>query len=959
MFIEDEELRSLYRDASSDHLNTLESGLLYLEKHPQDVDRIKELLRATHSLKGDSRMLGVKDAETLTHQMEDLLGTVAQGERSLTPQLCDSLYQGLDAVRQVVNEAITGDPSEVSVFHVLAQLMNTEDDGDYPRRVVEADPQLETNITHLVAVNAPVSEALINELIIEQKGQSIHAPDHEPMPRIDPNQEWLTQSFDEDSLFLMSDAEVPLYSGPEETPLSEEPAEQEALAELLTESLVDLFARDTQAPQAAPSNNLPKQSDEPEEAPCTPPDASYLLSGTVDIVQKAPLDDYSLNDYSLSDYSIVGGNGDTVEETLPNVPLTVNSDADTTQVRQHDASPVVPRPTHRPRLEEKAPTDIEQSFEQYVSPNETSRSNAIETVRVKASKLDTLMTQAGELAVTQRRISRRMGDIEAMLLLWEKWSQATLANNSQVDHLREAMGEEAFTELQKSRQLSDDYLAKFGTLLKQLYSSTNEDTAQLNSLSNELESGILELRQISLNSLFAMFPRMVRDITKQQGKIVNFVMEGGENQADKRIIEEMKAPLTHLIRNAIDHGIEMPEERVVLGKSSTAELKLKAYQQGNQIILEVSDDGRGLNLENIKRTAIRRGLHSEAELASMSPERLQSLIFSPGFSTRTTVTELSGRGVGLDVVRVNVERLKGTIHVQSIPSKGCTFRFTLKTTVGTTSALILQVNETPYAIPLESIDRMMRVAPHEIFMLEGRPTITIEEHPVSVVWLCDLLNLSPSETPLQNKQTSPSMTCVILQIGSERLGLFVDQLIDQQDIVLKAHSKLLKRVRNIAGATILGTGQVCMVLSPQDLIRSAQGTIGEVAGIEWAIAPPVKHRVLLVEDSIPIRTQVRRILEGAGYRVTTAVDGRDGLEKLTEDSFDAVVSDVEMPHLDGLELTSQIRQQSKYGNLPIILVTTLAKPEDKRRGVLAGANAYITKGDFDQSLLIQTLRRLI
>ena len=203
------------------------------------------------------------------------------------------------------------------------------------------------------------------------------------------------------------------------------------------------------------------------------------------------------------------------------------------------------------------------------------------------------------------------------------------------------------------------------------------------------------------------------------------------------------------------------------------------------------------------------------------------------------------------------------------------------------------------------------------------------------------------------------MTCVVIQVGSERLGVFVDQLIDQQDIVLKTHSKLLKRVRNIAGATILGTGQVCMVLSPSDLIRSAQGTTGDMEGIEWAIAPPSEHRVLLVEDSLPIRTQVRRILEGAGYRVTTAVDGSDGLEKLEEDTFDAVVSDVEMPNLDGLRLTAQIRQQPKYGNLPIILVTTLAKDEDKRRGALAGASAYITKGDFDQSLLIQTLRRLI
>ena len=210
------------------------------------------------------------------------------------------------------------------------------------------------------------------------------------------------------------------------------------------------------------------------------------------------------------------------------------------------------------------------------------------------------------------------------------------------------------------------------------------------------------------------------------------------------------------------------------------------------------------------------------------------------------------------------------------------------------------------------------------------------------------------------KQAIP---CTVLKAGSERLGLFVDELIDQQDIVLKPHSKLLKRVRNISGATILGAGEVCMVLSPQDLIKSVQGSAQEPIATNlatnWELTI-TKPKVLLVEDSIPIRTQVRRILEGAGYQVTTAVDGLDGLDKLEQEgAFDAVVSDVEMPNLDGLGLTSRIRVETKYENLPIVLVTTLAQDDDKRRGADAGANAYITKGDFDQSLLIDTLRRLI
>lgn len=766
MYIEDEELRTLYRDASKDHLDKLEAGFLHLEKHPDDLPQLKKLLRATHSLKGDSRMLGVQDAETLTHQLENLLSSVEQGERQLTPALCDCLYQGLDAVRKIAHEAITGEAANVSVFHVLAQLMSAGEESAEP-----AEPP--------------------NQLVPEFETEESSLPDR----------------------FITSDGDSVILLPP-------------------------------------------------------------VKGLDADNIQPVP-------DATSATASPEAGLAETGAET-------------------------------------------------------------IDTIRVEALKLDVLMTQASELAVTQRRITRRIADIDQMLAFW--------------------------------KSITDERLNPLGNLLEQLRANAYEDAAQLETLSDDLASGILKLRQLPLSSLFNLFPRMVRDLAKQQGKTVNLVIEGGDTQADKRILEEMKAPLTHLIRNAIDHGIEAPSERIAMGKPPTATVWLKAHQQGSHIEIEVIDDGRGLSLESIKRTAVRRGLYTEADLAEMSAEQLHNLIFVPGFSTRTTVNEISGRGVGLDIVRVNVERLKGLIQVDSSPAQGCTFRFTLSTNLATTSALIVEVNQTPYAIPVESVEMMMRVERQDIFHLEGKPAILLEENPLSVAWLTDLLDL-PVSVAAQKTKTYPiqsSIPCVVLNIGSERLGIFVDALVDQQDIVLKPHSKLLKRVRNITGATILSAGDVCMVLSPQDLLKSVQGekrrgekrrgenTYSLVStATDWDISI-VKPKVLLVEDSIPIRTQVRRILEGAGYQVTTAVDGLDGLEKLQHgESFAAVVSDVEMPNLDGLEMTTRIRQETKYENLPIILVTTLAQDDDKQRGTAAGANAYITKGDFDQSLLIHTLRSLI
>ena len=345
----------------------------------------------------------------------------------------------------------------------------------------------------------------------------------------------------------------------------------------------------------------------------------------------------------------------------------------------------------------------------------------------------------------------------------------------------------------------------------------------------------------------------------------------------------------------------------------------------------------------------------------MTTSQIQSLIFASGFSTRTEVTELSGRGVGLDVVRANVERLKGTIQVESTPDMGCEFRLQLSTSLATTHVLIVEVNQATYAIPVEFVEKMLLVSPSEIFTLEGTQTITFEGEPVSVTWLAQLLELPvnvPSLTKEATDSRSTKIPAIILKFGTERLAILVDALLEQQDVVMKPQSKLLQRIRNVSGATILGNGEVCMVLNPQDLLKSVRK--GSRASISSEVEQTeTKPKLLLVEDSIIIRTQMKRLLEGAGYDLTIAVDGLEGFNKLRADHFDAVVTDVQMPNMDGFALTEKIRQSQEYSELPVILVTTLASDEDKRRGIQAGANAYLTKGDFDQKILIETLKNLV
>jgi two-component system chemotaxis sensor kinase CheA len=610
------------------------------------------------------------------------------------------------------------------------------------------------------------------------------------------------------------------------------------------------------------------------------------------------------------------------------------------------------------------PLASEETAKSATEPQFRRRADDIGTIRVKTEDLDKLVRQASELTIAQLRINRRMGDLNEIVNLWEELQQHFLLNKDTINKLQLETNSSNLSKLQRYQEYTAKQLEQLGDLITQLRNTTYEDNASLSAIANEMESGVKTLRLLPLANIFNPLQRLVRELSREQGKQIELVIEGADTKVDKTIIDEMKDPLLHIVRNAIDHGIETVAERKQKGKPATATILLKGYQTTGTVGIEIIDDGRGLQIDKIKQTALRRNLYSKEQLERMSHAELNSLIFAPGFSTRSEVNEISGRGVGLDVVRTNVEKLKGNIKVESFPGEGCEFRLQMSTSLGTTEALLLEVNQTTYAMPVDMVDSMKLISRQEIFEMKGTQAIKIDQQPISVVWLADLLNLAikAPDSPKGLERHQGSISCIILRSGKDKLGVLVDAVLDQQDIVLKPQSTLLKRVRNVAGATILGNGEVCMVLNAQDLINSVSGNrstkVKEIVEVETVPAKAIP-KLLLVEDSIIIRTQMKRILEEAGYELTIAVDGAEGFKKLQSAQFDLVVSDVEMPNMSGLELTAKIRQQSEYKQLPIVLVTTLAKEEDKRRGLEAGANAYLTKGDFDQKLLIKTLKELL
>jgi len=561
----------------------------------------------------------------------------------------------------------------------------------------------------------------------------------------------------------------------------------------------------------------------------------------------------------------------------------------------------------------------------------------IESIRVETKKLDDLMTLVGELNVTRSRTVHRLSEMEEALALWDGLCRKA----DEVDH-----------------ELS----VRMGDFLNRLKSGIFEDSSKLDLVCGDLEEKIRTTRLLPMNTLFKLFPRMIRDLSRERGMEVGLVMIGGETKADKRIIEEMKDPLMHIIRNAIDHGLEEPEERGEKGKPKAGTIRLSAFQTGDSVIIEVADDGKGMNIEAIRQTAMKMKLDRKEAIEAMNHDEIMNLVFRPGFSTSSFVSDLSGRGVGLDVVRANVDRLKGIVRVESVPGQGTCFRIQLPVTLATIRVMIAAVGDLKYGLPLEYIEQTFMLKRRELFKIEGRETIRLDGAPVSVVRLFDLLELPLHRSSRAGNRKSgfDSIPCVIISSGGHRLGLIMDEMLDEQEVVLKPQSKILKKVRNVSGTTILGTGEICMILAPQDIIRSVRKRdLPVIAENTESETEKKKKTLLAAEDSLTTRTQMKRILEGAGYEVVTAVDGMDAYNKLGTRDFDALITDVIMPNMDGLTLTAKVREDRKYSEMPIILVTSLALDEDRKKGVEAGANAYITKPGFDQKVFLDTLKRLV
>ncbi len=580
------------------------------------------------------------------------------------------------------------------------------------------------------------------------------------------------------------------------------------------------------------------------------------------------------------------------------------------------------------------------------APPAASVSPPLETVRVPRTKLDALLLQAEDLLIPKLVAGERVTEGRAL-------AEALSTCRAALDRMRSSTGRHAHPPADLESALAAGE-AQARKLAGQLARDQRTVAAAVDGLLDEMR----RIRMTPASTVLDRFPRMVRDLAREQGKEVEWVTRGADLELDRRILETMKEPLIHLVRNAIDHGIEAGETRAAEGKRPEGHIAVSfAGLEGNRIEIRVEDDGRGIDLDQVRAAATRARLVSSEQAQALTTEDAVQLVFRSGLSTSPIITDLSGHGLGLAIVKEHVERLGGRINIESRARSGTAVRMVLPATIATFRGLLVRAGGQPFLLPIEAVERAIRIGLDQIERVEGREVFRWNGHPLPICGLTRLLGLPEPAT-----QTAPVGTrpCVVVTAGEEHAGLLVEEIVGDREVLVKELRPPLVRVRNVAGAGLLGTGQMVLILRAADLLVSARQGSRPPQGLPAEPAKPSRPaKILVVDDSITTRTMETNLLEAAGYEVRVAVDGIEAWTLVKSEEFDLVVSDVDMPRMDGFALTSRIRADRKLAELPIVLVTALESREDRERGSDVGANAYVVKSSFDQSNLLQIIRRLM
>ncbi|GAA6786488.1 chemotaxis histidine kinase/response regulator CheAY2 [Helicobacter pylori] len=657
--------------------------------------------------------------------------------------------------------------------------------------------------------------------------------------------------------------------------------------------------------QAITSQNLEGAKEGTKEAPQKENEKEVKKENIEENKVKAPTAENSASDNPLADEPDLDYTNMSAEEVEAEIERLLNkrqeADKERRAQKKQEVKPkqeVAPK-TETPKTETpKAPkTETKTKAKADTEENKALSIGVEQTVRVDVRRLDHLMNLIGELVLGKNRLIRIYSDVE------ERYD-----------------GEKFLEEL-------------------------NQVVSSISAVTTDLQLAVMKTRMQPVGKVFNKFPRMVRDLSRELGKSIELIIEGEETELDKSIVEEIGDPLIHIIRNSCDHGIEPLEERRRLNKPETGKVQLSAYNEGNHIVIKISDDGKGLDPVMLKEKAVEKGVISERDAEGMSDREAFNLIFKPGFSTAKVVSNVSGRGVGMDVVKTNIEKLNGIIEIDSEVGVGTTQKLKIPLTLAIIQALLVGVQEEYYAIPLSSVLETVRISQDEIYTVDGKSVLRLRDEVLSLVRLSDIFKVDAI------LESNSDVYVVIIGLADQKIGVIVDYLIGQEEVVIKSLGYYLKNTRGIAGATVRGDGKITLIVdvgAMMDMAKSIKVNITTLMNESENTKSknsPSDYVVLAIDDSSTDRAIIRKCLKPLGITLLEASNGLEGLEMLKngDKTPDAILVDIEMPKMDGYTFASEVRKYNKFKNLPLIAVTSRVTKTDRMRGVESGMTEYITK----------------
>ena len=620
------------------------------------------------------------------------------------------------------------------------------------------------------------------------------------------------------------------------------------------------------------------------------------------------------------------------------------------------APPMAELQLEAPPVFEPAPAPI---IEAPVEPSEPAPRKSKRTteggervLRVTAERLNSLLDLSSKSLVETQRLKPHLATMQRLKRMQNNGLRAL--ENLNV-HLKEhALSLEALEALEDARRL----LAESQQLLSEKNAELDEFAWQASQRAQVLYDTALACRMRPFADVLTGQVRMVRDLGRSLGKQVRLEIEGEKTQVDRDVLEKLEAPLTHLLRNAVDHGIETPEQRLLKGKPEEGLIRLRASHQAGLLVLELSDDGNGVDLEKVRRSIVERQLSPAETAAQLSEEELLTFLFLPGFSLRDTVTEVSGRGVGLDAVQHMVRQLRGAVVLEQTAGEGSRFHLEVPLTLSVVRSLVVEVGEEAYAFPLAHIERMCDLAPEDIVQVEGRQHFWHEGQHVGLVAASQLLNRPASQN------SGETLKVVVIRERDAVYGVAVERFIGERTLVVLPLDERLGKVQDISAGALLDDGSVVLIVDVEDMLRSVDkllntGRLERIARHGNQAAEAARKRVLVVDDSLTVRELQRKLLLNRGYDVAVAVDGMDGWNALRSEDFDLLITDIDMPRMDGIELVTLLRRDNRLQSLPVMVVSYKDREEDRRRGLDAGADYYLAKASFHDDALLDAVVELI